>query len=67
MKKQLLSSSAIAIGLAALSSPLAAQEWDMKWGGYHTVHIGYANVDSNTPAHLGADFDGVDVYTEAEI
>lgn len=67
MKKQLLSSSAIALGVAALAAPLAAQEWDMKWGGYHSVHVGYVSVDTNTPAHLGADFDGVDVYTEAEI
>jgi len=67
MKKHLLSTSAIALAVASVGAPGSAQEWDMKWGGYHSSHVGYVNVDSNTPAHIGGDFDGVDVYTEAEI
>jgi predicted porin len=39
----------------------------MKWGGYFSSHVAYAKVDSNTAAHAGADFDGIDVYSETEI
>ncbi|SEK30125.1 Outer membrane protein (porin) [Roseovarius azorensis] len=67
MKKQLLSTSAIAIGVVAMGAPALAQDWDMTWGGYHTSHVGLVDVSTNTAAHAGADFDGVDVYTEAEI
>lgn len=66
MKNLLTSTSAIALGVVMVT-PASAQEWDMKWGGYHSSHVAYATVDSNTVAHTGADFDGVDVYTEAEI
>lgn len=66
MKKYFLSTSAIALGIVAVG-PASAQEWDMKWGGYHSSHVAYVDVKSNTAAHTGADFDGVDVYTEAEI
>jgi len=30
MKKKLLSTSAIALGVAALAAPASAQDWDMK-------------------------------------
>ena len=66
MKKHLLSTSAIALGVAMVS-PASAQEWNMKWGGFHNTHVGYVNVDTDTAAQLGADFDGVDTYTNAEI
>ncbi|WP_417726037.1 porin [Roseovarius sp.] len=66
MKHLLTSTSAIALGVVMVT-PASAQEWDMKWGGYHSAHVGFVSVDSNTAAHVGADFDGVDVYTEAEI
>ncbi|AWZ18853.1 Hypothetical protein RAK1035_0142 [Roseovarius sp. AK1035] len=66
MKKQLLSTSAIALGVA-MAAPASAQEWDLDWGGYYNSHVGYVTVDSNTPAHAGTDFDGVDVFTNAEI
>ncbi|EAQ25186.1 hypothetical protein ROS217_03810 [Roseovarius sp. 217] len=39
----------------------------MKWGGFYNSHVGYVTVDSDTPAHAGADFDGVDVYANTEI
>lgn len=66
MKKQLLSTSAIALGVA-FAAPASAQEWNMDWGGYYNSHVGYVTVDSNTAAHAGTDFDGVDVFTNAEI
>jgi len=66
LKKHLLSTSAIALGVAMVS-PASAQEWNMKWGGFHNTHVGYVNVDTDTAAQLGADFDGVDTYTNAEI
>ncbi|WP_417726038.1 porin [Roseovarius sp.] len=66
MKKQLLSTSAIALGVA-FAAPASAQEWNMKWGGFYNSHVGYVSVDSNTPAHVGADFDGIDVYANTEI
>ncbi|WP_245875156.1 porin [Roseovarius mucosus] len=66
MKKQLLSTSAIALGVA-FAAPASAQEWNMDWGGFYNSHVGYVTVDSNTPAHAGADFDGVDVFANTEI
>jgi len=66
LKKHLLSTSAIALGVA-MTAPASAQEWNMKWGGYYETHVGYVTVDSNTGAHVGTDWDGVDVYTDAEI
>ena len=66
MKKQLLSTSAIALGVA-MAAPASAQEWNLDWGGYYNSHVGYVTVDSNTAAQAGADFDGVDVFTNAEI
>ena len=66
MKKQLLSTSALALGVA-LAAPASAQEWKMNWGGFYNSHVGYVSVDSNTPAHAGADFDGVDVFSNTEI
>ena len=66
MKKQLLSTSAIALGVA-FAAPASAQEWNMDWGGFYNSHVGYVTVDSNTPAHAGADFDGVDVFENTEI
>tara|TARA_R100001086_G_scaffold130823_1_gene67841 strand:- start:2141 stop:3316 length:1176 start_codon:yes stop_codon:yes gene_type:complete len=66
LKKQLLSTSAIALGVA-FAAPASAQEWNMDWGGFYNSHVGYVTVDSNTPAHAGADFDGVDVFANTEI
>ena len=67
MKKQLLSTSAIALGVA-MASPAAAQEWNLDWGGFAKTHIGASDVDvdANT-AKAGGDFDGVNVYTNSEI
>ncbi|MGX0877643.1 putative porin [Roseovarius sp. MBR-154] len=65
MKKQLLSTSAIALGVA-MAAPASAQEWDMDWGGFHNAHVGYMGLDT-TNVHVGSDFDGVDVFQNAEI
>jgi len=64
LKKHLLSTSAIALGVA-MAAPASAQEWNMDWGGFHNTHVGYVSVDNDvTPA---ADWDGVDTFTNAEI
>ncbi|WP_297774598.1 porin [uncultured Roseovarius sp.] len=65
MKKQLLSTSAIALGVA-MAAPASAQEWDMDWGGFANTHVGYSSVDG-TGVPAGADFDGVNVFTNSEI
>ena len=70
MKKHLLSTSAIALGVA-MASPAAAQQWDLTWGGFANTHVGITDidVDNNTIVSGGGstDFDGVDVFTNAEI
>jgi hypothetical protein len=64
LKKHLLSTSAIALGVA-MAAPASAQDWNMDWGGFHNTHVGYVSVDNDvTPA---ADWDGVDTFTNAEI
>jgi predicted porin len=68
LKKQLLSTSAIALGVA-LAAPASAQEWDLDWGGFFNTHVGYASVDGNaaSAAAPGTDFDGVNVFVNREI
>lgn len=63
MKKQLLCTSAIALGVAA--APASAQDWNLDWGGFFNQHVGYADVSSDV--FPGADLDGVTVHTNAEI
>ncbi|MGR3460172.1 MAG: porin [Roseovarius sp.] len=65
MKKHLLSTSAIALGVA-MAAPASAQDWNMKWGGYANTHVGISDV-SGTGVAAGADFDGVNVFTNSEI
>ncbi|SLN37594.1 hypothetical protein PEL8287_01809 [Roseovarius litorisediminis] len=64
MKKQLLSTSAIALGIA-MAAPASAQDWNMDWGGYQRAGVGYADV-SGTLA-TGMDLDGIDVFQSGEI
>lgn len=64
MKKHLLSTSAIALGVA-MAAPASAQDWNMKWGGFYNVHVGIGSVDRNFVSPI--DNDGVNVYTNAEI
>ena len=66
MKKQLLSTSAIALGVA-MAAPASAQEWDMDWGGFHNAHVGYVDIKNTNTPNVGGDFDGVDVFQNAEI
>ncbi|MEO1139253.1 MAG: porin [Pseudomonadota bacterium] len=65
MKKQLLCTSAIALGVAA-AAPASAQDWNLDWGGFFNQHVGYADV-SGTAIIPGADLDGITVHTNAEI
>jgi len=64
VRKHLVTTSAIALGVA-MAAPASAQEWNMKWGGYHNTFVGYVSVDND--ASPAADWDGVDVFTNAEI
>jgi predicted porin len=64
LKKHLLSTSAIALGVA-MAAPASAQEWNMNWGGFANTHVGITDVSGT--GVTGADFDGVDVYTNSEI
>ncbi|HEY9038272.1 MAG TPA: porin [Roseovarius sp.] len=64
MKKHLLSTSAIALGVA-MAAPAAAQEWDVSFGGFMSQHIGYADIGGTVAA--GRDLDGVDIHSSTEI
>ncbi|SLN51129.1 hypothetical protein ROG8370_02276 [Roseovarius gaetbuli] len=66
MKKQLLCTSAIALG-CAIAAPVSAQEWDMDWGGYYNTHVGIASVSTSASLGTGTDYDGVDVFQNGEI
>ena len=64
MKKHLLSTSAIALGVA-MAAPASAQNWDMKWGGYYNTHVGVSSVDRNFASTV--DNDGVNIFTNGEL
>ncbi len=64
MKKHLLSTSVIALGVAA-AAPAAAQDWNLDWGGYMNQHVAYADVSG--VATVGRDDDGVGFVSNAEI
>ncbi|WP_113912473.1 porin [Roseovarius dicentrarchi] len=72
LKKHLLSTSAIALGVA-MAAPAAAQEWDVSFGGFMSQHVGYADVGGsmfrNTPAGIAnnQDRDGVFMHSSTEI
>ncbi|MEM6482542.1 MAG: porin [Pseudomonadota bacterium] len=64
MKKQLLCTSAIALGVAA--APVAAQDWNVDWGGFANMHVAFADIGgSAVPA--GVDLDGLFIHQNAEI
>ncbi|MFX0545083.1 porin [Roseovarius sp. S1116L3] len=65
MKKHLLSTSAIALGVAA-AAPAAAQEWDVSFGGFMSQHVAYADL-SGSALNPGGDYDGVDIHSNTEI
>ena len=60
MKKQLLCTSAIALGVAAV--PASAQDWDVSWGGFINTHVAY--VDTNVS---GLGTDGIKQFSTGEI
>lgn len=64
MKKQLLCTSAIALGVAA--APASAQDWNLDWGGFFQQHVAFTDVGGNGFAPA-VDFDGVQMFTNAEI
>jgi predicted porin len=68
LKKQILSTSAIALGVA-MAAPASAQEWNLDWGGFAQVHVGIVDIegDAGSAAGTGTDFDGVNTYTNSEI
>ncbi len=65
MKKQLLCTSAIALGVTA-AAPASAQSWDLDWGGYMNQHVAWSDSSgSGTP--VVSDYDGVDTLNNSEI
>lgn len=65
MKKQLLCTSAIALGVAA-AAPASAQSWDLDWGGYMNQHVAWSD-SSGVGLAAGTDYDGIDTHMNAEI
>ncbi|WP_397542203.1 porin [Roseovarius salis] len=66
MKKQLLCTSAIALGVAA--APAAAQEWNLDWGGFMSQHVGFGDISGTAiPAGVDPEGDGVDIHSTSEI
>ncbi len=66
MKKQLLCTSAIVLGVAAV--PAAAQDWDVRVGGYMSQHIGIGDISGiAVPVGVDLDGDGLDIHSTSEI
>ena len=69
MKKQLLCTSAIALGIAA--APAAAQEWNLDWGGYMNQHVAFGDISTNLGVFGagGQDWegDGLSLHQTSEI
>jgi len=68
LKKHLLSTSAIALGVA-MAAPASAQEWDLDWGGYMNQHVAFTDT-SGTMVGTGAgltDNDGIGFHSTSEI
>ena len=67
MKKQLLCTSAIALGVAA--APAVAQDWNLDWGGFHNTHIAFGDISAGSPALAAVSFDGdgLDLHSTGEI
>lgn len=68
MKKQLLCTSAIALGVAA-AAPASAQDWNLDWGGFMSQHLAFVDSDIkvggvNVP---GVDFSGLEQLGTSEI
>lgn len=68
MKKQLLCTSAIALGVAA-AAPASAQDWNLDWGGFMSQHVAYIDSDvkvggADVP---GLDLSGLELHQSTEI
>src|SRR6056297_4360907 len=51
-----------------MAAPASAQEWNLDWGGFANTHVGITDISADAGSiGGGGDFDGVDVYTNAEI
>jgi hypothetical protein len=57
LKKHLLSTSVIALGVAA-AAPASAQNWNLDWGGFMNQHILFADVGGNLGGTGAGQFDG---------
>jgi hypothetical protein len=68
LKKQLLCTSAIALGVAA-AAPASAQDWNLDWGGFYSQHIAFGDLGGTIGSAAGADWDGegIDLLQSAEI
>jgi predicted porin len=72
LKKQLLCTSAIALGVAA--APATAQDWNLDWGGFMNTHVAFGDI--STPladiAAIGVggndwEGEGLDIHQTGEI
>jgi hypothetical protein len=68
LKKQLLCTSAIALGVAA-AAPASAQDWNLDWGGFYSQHIAFGDLGGTIGSAAGVDWDGegIDLLQSAEI
>ena len=74
MKYKLLSTSALALGVA-VSQPAAAQEWNLDWGGFYNQWVAFGDIDVGGALGPTATFgpgadpegDDLDLHTDAEI
>ncbi|MDR9394286.1 MAG: porin [Roseovarius sp.] len=67
MKKQVLSTSAIALGVA-MAAPASAQEWDVSFGGFFSSHVAIVDSSGNNAGTAnGNDFDGLNSFVTGEI
>ena len=65
MKKQLLCTSAIALGFAA--APAAAQDWNLDWGGFFNSHVAISDISGSGIGGADPEGDGLDLHTTGEI
>jgi len=63
LKKHLLCTSAIALGVAA-AAPASAQNWDVSWGGFMNAHVAFVDHGGFTGT---TDFDGLRTFNTGEI
>ncbi|QGX98803.1 porin [Roseovarius faecimaris] len=68
MKKQLLCTSAIALGVAA-AAPASAQDWNLDWGGFMSQHVAFIDGDLKVGGATapGFDWSGLELHQTAEI